>query len=98
MRISSSLAILVLGLAGSMAAAQTAPADKETPAEKIRKILEQPIALDFKGQDLQDIVNHLKQKTGVDFVLDANVSGQFGPMVMIAPAGGFGGAFPGAPV
>jgi len=85
------LCVPMLLLAVSVSAAQ---ADKETPVEKIRKVLDQPITLNFSGQDFQDICNHLKDKTGVNFVLDQNLQQlmQIGIGNIPAPPG-----FPAAP-
>src|SRR5947209_12139154 len=44
--------------------------DKLTPVERIRKALEQPITLDFSGQSLQEALQHIQEKTGIEFNLD----------------------------
>ncbi len=75
-----SLAVLVVGVAATTGLAQS---DNESSAEKIRKILDQPLALDYTAKSLQDAVDHLKSKTGVNFVLDQPI---FGPMGAIPPS------------
>ncbi|MFO0967313.1 MAG: hypothetical protein U0793_17275 [Gemmataceae bacterium] len=64
---------------------------KETPAEKIRKALDQSMTLDFAGNSLEDVLNHLKAKTGVNFVLDRVVVGSLFPIDDVG-----GGMAPGA--
>lgn len=50
---------------------QGEPVVKEpSPAEKIRKILDQPMTLDFSSGSLHEVVAHLKEKTRINFVLD----------------------------
>lgn len=91
------LAVLVMGVSVSTGFAQS---DKEISAEKIRKILDQPISLDFTGQSLQDVFNHLKTKTGVNFVLDQTIVGPIGMAGMYEPppemGPGFGPPMPAA--
>jgi hypothetical protein len=41
-----------------------------TPAEAARKALDQKVTLDFLGQSLQEVIDHLRQKTKVNFVLE----------------------------
>jgi len=52
---------------------------KETPpkaakdpvsVEQIRKALDQPIALDYSGQSLMEALQHLREKTNIEFNLD----------------------------
>jgi hypothetical protein len=38
--------------------------------ERIRQMLDQPITLDFSGQSVQEALQHLRDKTGIDFNLD----------------------------
>ncbi|MCI0637872.1 MAG: hypothetical protein L0Y72_31720 [Gemmataceae bacterium] len=42
----------------------------ETPAERIRKALDQSLTLDFTGASLQEAIEHLKTKTRINFTLD----------------------------
>src|SRR5207247_7314462 len=49
-----------------------------TPAEKIRTALDQSMTLDFSSQNLQEALNHLRDKTKVQFVLDTLVLQQMG--------------------
>lgn len=50
---------------------QIEPAAKEpSAAEKIRKVLDQPMTLEFSGVTVQDIVQQLKERTRLNFVLD----------------------------
>jgi hypothetical protein len=45
--------------------------DKDpTPVERIRKALDQPIVLDFQGASIQEALQHLREKTGIEFNLD----------------------------
>lgn len=54
------------------------PVVKEpTPAEKIRKVLDQPLTLDFTGS-LLEAVQHLKEKSRINFVLDLTALQQVG--------------------
>jgi hypothetical protein len=58
---------------------QAEPADKEpTAAERIRKQLDQPMTLDFSGNTLGDMVQHLKEKTRINFILDMLALQQLG--------------------
>ncbi len=41
-----------------------------TSAAEIRKVLDQPITLDYSGPSVQDALQHLRDKTGIDFNLD----------------------------
>ncbi len=55
------------------------PAAKEpSPAEKIRKILDQPMALDFNGSSLHEVATHLKEKTRINWVVDQYTLQQMG--------------------
>src|SRR5688572_6167037 len=71
--------------------AQEGKEDKESKAEKIRKALEQNMVIDFTGNSVQDVLNHLKEKTRVNFVLDVYAAGGF-------PIDDPGGMVPGAMV
>lgn len=55
--------------------------EKESKAEKVRKALEQNMVIDFTGNNINDVLNHLKSKTHVNFVLDIYASaGGFPPI------------------
>jgi type II secretory pathway component HofQ len=41
-----------------------------SPAERIKKVLDQPMSLDFTGASLHHVIQHLKEKTRINFVLD----------------------------
>lgn len=47
-------------------------------AEKLRKSLDQKVTLDYSTQSFQDAVQHLKEKTTVNFVLDMSSLQQMG--------------------
>jgi hypothetical protein len=42
----------------------------QTPVERIRKALDQPLILDFQGVSIQEALQHLREKTGMEFNLD----------------------------
>jgi type II secretory pathway component GspD/PulD (secretin) len=71
----SALILLAFALAWvlPLSAAQTGGKEQPkslTPAEAARKALDQKTTLDFVGQSLQEAVNHLREKTKVNFILD----------------------------
>jgi hypothetical protein len=49
-----------------------------SPAEKIRKVLDQPITLDYTGNSFHELMEHLKDKTKINFVLDRLALQQMG--------------------
>lgn len=51
--------------------------------EAIRKALDQPITVDFGGTSLEDVIQHLREKTKIHFVLD-QIAAQSGD-VMVNP-------------
>lgn len=51
------------------------PVKEESKSEKVRKVLDQPIVLDFVGNGIPEVLNHLKEKTKVHFVLDIAAAG-----------------------
>lgn len=53
----------------------------ESAAEKTRKILDQSMVLDYTGQSLFDAIEHLKEKTRLNFVIDQLTLQQFGLFV-----------------
>jgi type II secretory pathway component HofQ len=58
---------------------QGEPAAKEpSPAEKTRKMLDQTMALDYSGASLPEVIQHLKEKTRINFVLDQFALQQMG--------------------
>jgi hypothetical protein len=55
------------------------PAAREpSPAEKVRKVLDQPMALDYQGGSMHDVIGHLKEKTKIHFVMDIVALQQMG--------------------
>lgn len=49
------------------------PAKEETHAEKARKALDTSMVIDFTGNSLQEVLEHLSQKARIHFVLDRNI-------------------------
>jgi type II secretory pathway component GspD/PulD (secretin) len=49
-----------------------------SPAEKIRKALEQPTFLEFGGTSLYEVAQHLKEKTRINWVVDQYTLQQMG--------------------
>jgi hypothetical protein len=41
-----------------------------TPIERIRKALDKPVLLDWQGQSVMEALQHLREKTGLEFNLD----------------------------
>jgi type II secretory pathway component GspD/PulD (secretin) len=46
------------------------PSKAETPAEKVRKALDQRMDMELENQSLSGAVNQLREQTGVNFVID----------------------------
>jgi type II secretory pathway component GspD/PulD (secretin) len=74
---------LALGFSGAATPALRAggkekDAGTPTPAEAVRKALDQKVTLDYNTQSLQDAIEHLRQKTKINFVLDSLVLQQMG--------------------
>jgi type II secretory pathway component GspD/PulD (secretin) len=69
------------------------PAKDLTPAEAARKALNQKVTIDYLGQSLHEVINHLREKTKVNFVFDSNSPFGFGMPggPGIGPGGGPGG-------
>lgn len=65
---------VVLGLAGALVSpvlADTKNAKEEqSPVEAVRQALDKTITLDFTSQTLQEALQHLREKTKINFVLD----------------------------
>jgi hypothetical protein len=67
-----------------------------TPVERIRQTLDQPITLDFSGQSLEEALQHLREKTNLEFNLDQvalavmgiNINDNGGQPVMLKSTGG----------
>lgn len=79
-------AVSLLGLGFFCMACLSTRADEAKNAntvEAIRKALDQPITVDFAGTTLEDVVQHLKEKTKVNFILD-QIAAQGGD-VMVNP-------------
>jgi hypothetical protein len=68
------------------------PASDLTPAEAARKALDQKVTFDYLGQSLQEVIDHLREKTKVNFVLENVHIG-----MMPGMPGGFPGGPPGGP-
>src|SRR5262245_49368153 len=66
----TSLVFAAAQLPAQRAAAQDTKDTKESPAEAIRKSLDQPITLDYTSQSLQDAIQHIRDKTKLNLVLD----------------------------
>lgn len=49
-----------------------------SPAEKVRKALDQTLLLDYTGSSFQEVLQHLKDKTKVNFQIDMLVVNQLG--------------------
>ncbi len=58
---------------------------KPTPAEAARKALAQKVTLDFAGNSLEEILNQLRERTKVNFILETNAD------MMPPPGGGLPG-------
>src|SRR5438034_235413 len=50
----------------------------ESPAEKVRKVLDQTMVLDYTGQSFYDAVDHLKEKTRLNITIDHMALQQMG--------------------
>ena len=77
------LIVVAMALLVSDGRAQPSKDAPNTPAA-IKKALDQKMTLDFQTQDFNEALDHLRQKTKVNFVMD-NRFGLFQP----------GGPFPG---
>jgi len=72
---------LVLAWSLSHAAVFGGEKTAESPAEKVKKALDQPIVLDFAGNSLQEGLQHLKEKTRVNFEVDYTTLQQMGILI-----------------
>jgi hypothetical protein len=74
------VAVLILvGTPALLAAAPAAdPKKNESPAEKVRKALDQPIDVDIAEQPMANAINQLKEQTKLNIVLDAMTLAQNG--------------------
>jgi hypothetical protein len=54
------------------------PARDLSPVEKVRKALDQTMLLDYTGNSFHDVIQHLKDKTKLNFVTDQIALGQIG--------------------
>jgi type II secretory pathway component GspD/PulD (secretin) len=78
-RIGALAAVLTLALVPpALSAAPAAENKAETPAEKVRKALDQKIDLEFAGQSIVASIDQFKDKTKIHVVLDANFLAQNG--------------------
>src|SRR5262245_23810065 len=73
---------------GEAAGKQKEGSAELTPAEAARKALDQKVTIDYLGQSLQEVVQHLREKTKVNFVLESGYN-------FAMPGGGFPGGRPG---
>jgi hypothetical protein len=73
--IRTGIGLAILGLA--LVPAQVL-ADDDSPAEAVRKALDKEITLDFVGQTIEEAVQHLREKTKLNFVVDSNPMQFFG--------------------
>jgi len=53
-------------------------AKSASPAEALRKALDEKITVDYSSQSFQEAINHLRQKTKINFVLDMQSLQQMG--------------------
>jgi type II secretory pathway component GspD/PulD (secretin) len=114
MRVALLVWVVTLGLAYSAAPAQVGEKGKGkkligndgTPAEAARKALNEKVTIDYVGQSFQEVIDHLRQKTKINFILDAGYNnfgmpGGLGPPGMMPPGvlgrPGVPGGFPGGP-
>jgi type II secretory pathway component GspD/PulD (secretin) len=78
------LAVMTVGVACALFGSAAAPAPSEdkpktdTPAEKIKKALNQPVDIDVNGQSIQQAISQLKEQVKIDFELDKNSAAQLG--------------------
>jgi hypothetical protein len=63
------LPLLAIGLAWTLLAGAARADPPNTPAA-IKKALDQKITLDFQTQDFNEAIEHLRQKTKINFVID----------------------------
>jgi hypothetical protein len=73
----AAVAALFLALAPAAMAADDKAAD-ETPSEKVRKALDQPIDLDLKESSLAKAVDRFREKTKLDITIDRTTFGLLG--------------------
>jgi hypothetical protein len=83
---------LLIGWAMSHATVFGQPAKTASPLEKVRAALDKNITLDFTGQNLTDVLNHFKEKTGIAINID-----QMALMNAGVDMGNDGGFVPGGP-
>jgi hypothetical protein len=70
--------------------------DEQTSVERIRKALDQPVVLDFQGASIQEALQHLREKTGLEFNLDqmalalmgVNINDNGGEPIALKSSGG----------
>src|SRR5215831_13341821 len=79
-RVWSSVLLMVWALSHASVFGETGePAPKEpSPAERIKRVLDQPLTLDYSGVPLPEMVRQLKEKTRVNWVLDLYALQQLG--------------------
>lgn len=74
----SLLIVWALSHASVFGAPEDAPARELSAAEKVRKALDQTMLLDYTGQSFHDVIQHLRDKTKLNFMLDQIALGQIG--------------------
>jgi hypothetical protein len=78
------LAVITLGIALSLCGSAAAPVPQDdkpksdTPAEKIKKALNNLVDIDINGQSIQQAVAKFKEQVKIDFELDKNSAVQCG--------------------
>jgi hypothetical protein len=76
--------MLTVGVACALFGIAAAPApsdDKpktDTPAEKLKKALNQPVDIDIDGQSIQQALTQLKEQTKIEFEVEKNSAAQVG--------------------
>ena len=78
---------LLLGWALSHATVFAQDKAKPTASEKLRANLDKAVTLDFTGNSLVEVLNHFRDKTGIDINVDQNVMMQMDPNFGLLPPG-----------
>src|SRR5262245_1438619 len=76
------LTVVLSWLMASAVTADDPPAkEADSPAETVRKALDKTVTLDFSSQNMQEVVQHLKEKTNINFVIDLITIQQMGVLI-----------------